>query len=52
MYAIRSYYAELAALELLHFSLDRGLALPVNYCSFVYKNRYQNRAGRLRNAPS
>ena len=24
--------------------------LPVNYCSFVYKNRYQARAARLRNS--
>jgi hypothetical protein len=43
--------SELAALELLNFSIDRKLGLPVNYCSFVYKNRYQGRASRLRNAP-
>jgi pyruvate formate-lyase activating enzyme-like uncharacterized protein len=43
--------SELAALELLKFSIDRRLGLPVNYCSFVYKNRYQSRAARLSNAP-
>ena len=40
--------SELAALELVQASLDRG-GLPVNYCSFVYKNRYQAQASRLRN---
>ncbi len=42
--------SELAALELLQHSIDHGLGLPVNYCSFVYKNRYQNWAARRRNA--
>lgn len=42
--------SELAALELLRYSLDRHSGLPVNYCSFVFKNRYQSRAGRLRNS--
>jgi hypothetical protein len=42
--------SELTALELLQFSLDQRLGLPVNYCSFVYKNRYQARASRRRNA--
>ena len=43
--------SELAALELLHHAIDRRLELPVNYCSFVYKNRYQHRDARRRNAP-
>jgi pyruvate formate-lyase activating enzyme-like uncharacterized protein len=43
--------SELTALELLQYSLDQGLGLPVNYCSFVYKNRYQALASRRRNAP-
>ncbi len=42
--------SELTALELLQFSLDQKLGLPVNYCSFVYKNRYQALASRQRNA--
>ena len=42
--------SELAALELVRHSLDHKLGLPVNYCSFVFKNRYQSRAGRLRNS--
>jgi uncharacterized protein len=41
--------SELAALELLVHSVESGVGLPVNYCSFVYKNRYQARAARLRN---
>ncbi len=42
--------SELAALELLHYAHERRIGLPVNYCSFVYKNRYQNLAARQRNA--
>lgn len=41
--------SELTALELLLESVERGLALPINYCSFVYKNRYQGLAARRRN---
>lgn len=41
--------SELTALELIHESLEHGLALPINYCSFVYKNRYQALAARRRN---
>ena len=40
--------SEVTALELLRYSLDHGLALGVNYCSFVYKNRFQGAAGRRR----
>ncbi|HKK01360.1 MAG TPA: radical SAM protein, partial [Desulfuromonadales bacterium] len=42
--------SELAALELVRHSVDKRLGLPVNYCSFVYKNRYQSWAARRRNA--
>ncbi len=42
--------SELTALELLQYSHDQRLGLPVNYCSFVYKNRYQAQASRRRNA--
>jgi len=41
--------SELTALELLRYGLDEKVGLPVNYCSFVFKNRYQGRAARLRN---
>lgn len=41
--------SELTALELIQEGLERGLALPINYCSFVYKNRYQAQAARRRN---
>jgi len=41
--------SELAALEVLQHSLDNNIGLPVNYCSFVFKNRIQGRAARLRN---
>ncbi|MDZ4184958.1 MAG: radical SAM protein [Desulfuromonadales bacterium] len=40
--------SEMTALELLRSSLDQQLALGVNYCSFVYKNRFQGAAGRRR----
>jgi len=40
--------SELTALELLSESLKSG-GPPVNYCSFVYKNRYQALAARTRN---
>ncbi|MEJ2200750.1 MAG: radical SAM protein [Desulfuromonadaceae bacterium] len=42
--------SELMALELLRYGQDRKLGLPINYCSFVYKNRYQALASRQRNA--
>jgi pyruvate formate-lyase activating enzyme-like uncharacterized protein len=42
--------SELTALELLQFSHDQKIGLPINYCSFVYKNRYQAAAARERNA--
>ncbi len=40
--------SELTALELLRHGADRNVGLPVNYCSFVYKNRYQALAERKR----
>lgn len=42
--------SELTALELLKYAQDEQLALPINYCSFVYKNRYQKVAARARGA--
>ena len=42
--------SELTALALIRHSLDENLGLPVNYCSFVYKHRYQKAAARRRSA--
>ncbi|PLX99966.1 MAG: radical SAM protein [Desulfuromonas sp.] len=42
--------SELAALELIRFGMEQGIELPINYCSFVYKNRYQSESARRRNA--
>lgn len=43
--------SELTALRLIQYSLDEGINLPVNYCSFVYKNRHQKSANRQKHAP-
>lgn len=43
--------SELTALRLIRHGLECGSDLPVNYCSFVYKNRVQKAAARRRNAP-
>ncbi|GAK58700.1 hypothetical protein U27_05675 [Candidatus Vecturithrix granuli] len=42
--------SELAALQLIKYALDNALHLPINYCSFVYKHRFQLAAFRKRNA--
>jgi pyruvate formate-lyase activating enzyme-like uncharacterized protein len=42
--------SELAALQLMRHGLDAGIDLPVNYCSFIYKHRYQKAAARRRGA--
>jgi pyruvate formate-lyase activating enzyme-like uncharacterized protein len=42
--------SELAALEVLRFEREEKIGLPVNYCSFVYKNRFQARANRRHSA--
>jgi len=42
--------SELLALELVADALDRGIDLPVNYCSYVYKSRFQGVAARRRAA--
>ncbi len=42
--------SELAALEILLHSIRMDIDLPINYCSFPYKNRFQSRASRQRNA--
>ncbi len=40
--------SELTALELIRHGLNNKIELPVNYCSFVYKHRYQRAAARGR----
>lgn len=40
--------SELVALELLLHGLEQKIPLAVNYCSFVYKNRFQALAARQR----
>ncbi|MBN1988348.1 MAG: radical SAM protein [Bacteroidales bacterium] len=38
--------SELTALRLMLFNLENGIKLPVNYCSFPFKNRFQSKAAR------
>ncbi|WP_159521201.1 radical SAM protein [Sunxiuqinia indica] len=42
--------SELTALRLIQFALDQSIDLPINYCSFVYKNRHQKSANRQKHA--
>lgn len=42
--------SELCALRMVRFGLEHGIALPVNYCSFPYKRRFQHAAARRRAA--
>ena len=40
--------SELTALRLVRYSLEQGIDLPVNYCSYPYKRRFQHAAARRR----
>ena len=42
--------SETAALNLIRHVHENRIPLPVNYCSFVYKNRFQKAAARKRSA--
>jgi uncharacterized protein len=42
--------SELSALRTVRFGLEQGIPLPVNYCSFPYKRRFQGAAARRRAA--
>ncbi|MGB9082532.1 MAG: radical SAM protein [Desulfuromonadaceae bacterium] len=42
--------SELCALRTVRFGLTQGIPLPVNYCSFPYKRRFQSAAARRRAA--
>lgn len=44
--------SELTALRLVRYSIEQGIGLPVNYCSFPYKRRFQHAAARRRAARS
>jgi pyruvate formate-lyase activating enzyme-like uncharacterized protein len=43
--------SELTALRLLKYTLKKKIHLPINYCSFIYKNQYQGVAARRHYAP-
>ncbi len=43
--------SELSALKIMKYNLESGINLPINYCSFPYKNRYQKVAERKRHVP-
>jgi len=42
--------SDLCALRLVRFGLEQGIPLPVNYCSFPFKRRFQHAAARRRAA--
>jgi len=42
--------SELTALSLISYVHENNIDLPINYCSFVYKNRFQRAAARRRSA--
>ncbi len=42
--------SERAALKLIQWTKEKGIELPINYCSFVYKNRFQRAAARRKSA--
>ncbi|HOO51642.1 MAG TPA: radical SAM protein, partial [Alphaproteobacteria bacterium] len=42
--------SELTALRVMLHTLERGIDLPINYCSFIYKHTYQKAATRRRGA--
>jgi pyruvate formate-lyase activating enzyme-like uncharacterized protein len=42
--------SELCALRMVRFGLEEDIILPVNYCSFPYKRRFQHAAARRRAA--
>ena len=44
--------SELTALRAVRFGLEQGIPVPVNYCSFPYKRRFQHAAARRRAALS
>ena len=47
---ISIYESEICALELLLYACEQGVSLPINYCSSIYKQRYQGRGFRKQRA--
>jgi pyruvate formate-lyase activating enzyme-like uncharacterized protein len=43
--------SELTALRLLRRSLESGVGVPINYCSFAFKSSFQKAGAGLRQAP-
>ncbi|MBF0100996.1 MAG: 4Fe-4S cluster-binding domain-containing protein [Desulfobacterales bacterium] len=43
--------SELTALELINYTIEHRIRIPINYCSFAYKNRFQAAGARNRIAP-
>jgi uncharacterized protein len=43
--------SELTALRLVRYGIEQNIDLPVNYCSFPYKRRFQHAAARRRGLP-
>ena len=43
--------SELTALRLVRHAIEQGIDLPVNYCSFPFKRRFQHAAARRRGIP-
>lgn len=41
---------ELTALELMRYTLDHNIALPINYCSFAFRHQFQRAGAFIRNA--
>jgi pyruvate formate-lyase activating enzyme-like uncharacterized protein len=42
--------SELCAFRIVRFGLEHNIPVPVNYCSFPYKRRFQHAAARRRSA--
>jgi hypothetical protein len=45
------FESELTALRLLRCAMEEGIHLGINYCSLIYRHRYQTRSSRKRWAP-
>lgn len=43
--------SEITALNLIKYAADSNLNLPINYCSLIFKRRFQSRGHRRRAAP-
>ena len=43
--------SEITALKTIRFAVESDIKLPVNYCSFVYRNNFQKIRARQRSAP-